>query len=52
MEEEEAENNLAKPMEKLFHDIFAKSSTDDIGTDNMTSILIKFDKWKINTKYF
>jgi len=37
-------STLADPVEKMFDDILAKSTSDGEGTDNMTAILIKFKK--------
>lgn len=37
---------LGKILEGLLDDMVAKTSKDDLGTDNMSSILVKFDPKK------
>ena len=44
---EEGDGNVEKmavPVERMFDDILAKTTSDGEGTDNMTCILIKFKK--------
>lgn len=41
--DQEAEN-MANPVERMLDDILAKTTSDGEGTDNMTAILVKFNK--------
>lgn len=38
------QQNICPPVENLFEEICASSTTDGIGTDNMTAIFVKFKK--------
>ena len=42
---EEATDNLNKIMEELLDQILAPNTEDGIGTDNMTAIIIRLDKF-------
>lgn len=48
--------NLGRILEDLFDDMVAKDMKDEHGTDNMSAVLIKFDKlgpvlWIANDLY-
>ena len=42
---QQATDGLAKIMELLLDDIIAPNTEDGIGTDNMTAIIIRLDKY-------
>ena len=42
---QQSTEGLAKIMEELLDDIIAPNTEDGIGTDNMTAIIIRLDKY-------